>query len=183
MTDSFEHDGGDDHAALERLQKIVTDVRVAMITTKGTDGEMHSRPMYLQEMQQNGTLWFATSDDSPLAAQIRDDARVIATFADPSDRRFAVIRGRASLHRDPARIAELWNAGMQAWFPDGPSDPSITLVRMHGEHGDYWDAPGRPAGVVEFLGALLTGTRPDGGERVHVDMDAPSRQIPETVPI
>jgi general stress protein 26 len=130
--------------------------------------------MYLQEMEESGTLWFATSGDSPLAEQIRDDARVIATFANPADHRFAVVRGRASLHQDAARIERLWNPGMQAWFPEGPSDPSITLVRIQGEHGDFWDAPGKAAGIVRFLGALVTGTRPDGGDRVHVALDSPT---------
>lgn len=169
MADSSQ-DEHDNTAALARLREIVTDVKIAMITTAGTDGVMNSRPMYLQEMEEGGDLWFATSEDSALAEQIRANDRVLAAFAKPSDNVFAVVRGTALLHRDPAKVAELWNAGMKAWFPNGPSDPAITLVQVHAEHGDYWDAPGGPARLVTYIGALLTGTRPDGGERGHVDI-------------
>lgn len=157
-------------AALETLRSMVMDIRIAMITTEGNDGVMHSRPMYLQQAEDGGDLWFATSGGSPLAEQVRHDARVLATFAEPDDHRFAVIRGTASLVRDPAKVEELWNPGMKAWFPNGPADPEITLVHVRAEHGDYWESPGGPARIVQFATALLTGKRPDGGERVHLDL-------------
>ncbi len=171
MTDGHAHSSQDDASAIERLREIVDDIRIAMVTTEGGDGAMHSRPMYLQEMDAGGDLWFATSADSPLAEQVRDDARVIATFAKPSDHVFAVVRGTASLHADRAKVEEFWNPAMKVWFPEGPADPNITLVRVRGEHGDYWDAPGAPARIVNYVTALVTGTRADGGERVHVDLD------------
>ncbi len=170
-----EHDR-DDAATLETLREIVTEIRVAMITTEGTDGAMHSRPMYLQEVEENGVLWFATSASSPLAQQVREQGRVIATFAAPEDHVFAAIRGTAALHHDPQRVKALWNPAMKSWFPAGPSDPDITLVRIAAEHGDYWDAPGGPSRIVSFVSALLTGTRPDGGERVQVDIGETQRR-------
>ncbi len=48
----------DDDAALGTLRDMVMDIRVAMITTEGTDGAMHSRPMYLQQVEEDGDLWF-----------------------------------------------------------------------------------------------------------------------------
>jgi len=171
MADSSQQ-ANDNTEALSRLREIVTDVKIAMITTAGADGVLNSRPMYLQEMEEGGDLWFATSEDSALAEEVRADGRVVAAFAKPSDSVFAVVRGTASLHRDPAKVAELWNTGMKVWFPNGPTDPAITLVQVHAEHGDYWDAPGGPARLVTYVTALLTGSRPDGGERGHVDIGA-----------
>ena len=170
MSDDVQGTASNDAAALETLRSMVMDIRVAMITTEGTVGVMHSRPMYLQQIEDGGDLWFATSGGSPLAEQVRHDARVLATFAQPNDHVFAVIRGTASLVRDPAKVEELWNSGMKAWFPNGPADPEITLVHIRAEHGDFWDAPGGPARLVQFATALLTGTRPDGGDRVHLDL-------------
>lgn len=166
----------DDAAALGTLRDIVMDIRIAMITTEGNDGAMHSRPMYLQQVEEAGDLWFATSGSSPLAEQVRQDARVLVTFAQPDDHKFAVIRGTAALVRNPAKVEELWNPGMKAWFPNGPADPDISLVHVRAEHGDYWDAPGGPVRMVQYAAALLTGTQPAGGERVHVDLGAGSAQ-------
>jgi general stress protein 26 len=170
MADDTHGTSTDDAAALSTLRDMVMDIRIAMITTEGTDGALHSRPMYLQQVEEDGDLWFATSGGSPLAEQVRQDARVVATFAQPDDHKFAVIRGTAELVRDVAKVEALWNAGMKAWFPNGPTDPDITLVHVRGEHGDYWDAPGGPVRIVRFATALLTGTRPSGGDRVHLDL-------------
>jgi len=169
MADSSQHTE-DETDSLARLREIVTDVRIAMISTEGTDGAFHSRPMYLQEMEEGGDLWFATSDQSSLAEHVLANGRVVATFAKSSDNVFAVVRGTASLSSDPAKVEELWNPGMKAWFPNGPTDPQIRLVQVHAEHGDFWDSPSGPARIVKFVGALLTGTRPDGGDRVHVEL-------------
>lgn len=170
----------DEVEALARLREIVSAIRIAMITTESGDGSMQSRPMYLQEVERNGDLWFATSGDSSLVEQVRDDTRVTATFANPSDHLFAVVRGRATLHHDLAKVQALWNPAMKAWFPGGPADPAITLVCVRGEHGDYWDAPGGPGRLVRYVAALVTGTRADGGERVHIALD-PSAS-PRTTP-
>ncbi len=170
MADNSHGASPDDATALGTLRDIVMAIRVAMITTEGSDGTMHSRPMYLQQVEDDGDLWFATSGGSPLAEQVREDARVLATFAQPDDHKFAVIRGTGAVVHDAAKVEELWNPGMKAWFPNGPTDPEIALVHVRAEHGDYWDAPGGPVRIVQFAAALLTGKRPDGGDRVHIDL-------------
>ena len=52
---------------------------------------------------------------------------------------------------------------MKAWFPAGPTDPDIALVRVEAHRAEYWDSPAAPVRWVQFVAALATGSRPKGG--------------------
>lgn len=165
------HDELSDGEAIEKLRTLIKDIRIAMVTSEGTGGEWYSRPMYAQEAEFDGDLWFATSQASSLAQQLQDRAKVLATFADTDRQVYVVVRGHAELTRDRAQIEALWNPGMKAWFPEGPSDPDILLVRVHAHRADYWEAPSAPVRWLHFLTAIATGKRPDGGERASLDLE------------
>jgi general stress protein 26 len=48
----------------------------------------------------------------------------------------------------------------QAWFPGGPTDPRLALLRVTVEHGEYWDAAGRVVPFLSMLKAAVTHTEP-----------------------
>jgi len=159
-----------DAEAMSRLRDLIMDIRVAMVTTEGADGTLRSRPMYAQQTEEDGDLWFATSRDSDLVKEVQDKARIIATFADTSSHRYVVIRGEGHVNRDQTKIQELWNPAMDAWFPDGPTDPALTLVHLQAERADVWDSPAGPARLINYVTAIVTGSTPKGGERMRVDL-------------
>lgn len=175
MSESSHDTQHDDVAALDTLRDMILDIRIAMVTTEGHDSVMHSRPMHLQDATPDGDLWFATSRSSKLVEEIHEDARMLVTFAEPGSNRYAVVRGAGRVVRDEAKIRELWNPSLETWFPDGPGDPELTLIHVIGAEGDYWDAPSGPSRIVKFVKGFLTGSRPDGGERVTVDLGAGAR--------
>jgi len=60
--------------------------------------------------------------------------------------------------RDAAKAKELWNPGIEAWFPSGPDDPGIVLLKVHAEGAEYWDTPGQViVSVLSFVKAKITG--------------------------
>lgn len=168
MADSGEQQAATDAEASRTLHELIMGIRIAMLTSEGTDGELYARPMYVQQVEAGGDLWFATSQSSSLALQLRDEGRVLATFS--SDGGYVVVRGTGHISRDPDKVRELWNPGMQAWFPDGPDDPEITLIRVQAERADYWDAPAAPVRWLQLIKSLATGTPPEVGDRVAVDL-------------
>ncbi|HYW31697.1 MAG TPA: pyridoxamine 5'-phosphate oxidase family protein [Gemmatimonas sp.] len=172
MADTAHATRHDDAESVDKLREMITDIRIAMVTTEGRDGAMHSRPMHLQEAESGGDLWFATSMSSALVQELREDARMLVTFAEPGSNRYAVVRGEGRVERDMEKIQELWNPSLQTWFPNGPTDPDLTLIHVKAKEGDYWDAPSGPARLVKFVAGFLGGSRPDGGERVKVDLGA-----------
>jgi general stress protein 26 len=72
---------------------------------------------------------------------------------------------------DTAKKRELWNSGVEAWFPQGPDDDSVVLIKVEAASAEYWDSPGgRLATAFSFVKAKVTGERIDAGENEKVDL-------------
>ena len=166
-----------DAEVMTRLRDLINDIRVAMVTTEGDDGTLHSRPMYTQQAAADGDLWFATSRSSDLVKDLLANTHILASFADTSKQRYVVVRGEGAVHDNPAKIAELWNVKMEAWFPKGPTDPDLTLVHLRAERADVWDAPSGPARLINYVTALVTGSTPETGDRIGVDLGSSAERI------
>ncbi len=81
------------------------------------------------------------------------------------------LTGHARVVDDPARKRELWNSAVAAWFPQGPDDGSVVLLKVEGDSAEYWDSPGgRLATVISYAKAKVTGQRIDAGENESVDL-------------
>lgn len=156
--------------ATEKVKSLISDIRFAMITTidRGT-GRLVSRPMAVQDVEDDGTLWFFADDTSPKAEQLQADPTVNVALT--SSDTWVSIAGRASIVEDPAKIHELWNKGVEAWFPDGPDAEGVALIRVEPDSAEYWDTPGgRISTVLSYVKSRVTGERPDVGENEVVEL-------------
>lgn len=152
-----------------KVAEIIKDIRIAMLTTVDDDGRLVSRPMAVQEVEFDGDLWFLTGGDAPMLEQLRRDPRTNVSFT--SNGSWLSLAGDAELLQDQARTEELWSTGLDAWFPDGPTTPGLTLIKIHADTAEYWDAPGgRVITLISYVKARLTGQRTDLGENEVVDL-------------
>lgn len=157
--------------AIEKLNDLIEDINFAMLTTVDTDGVLRSRPMSTQEAEFDGTLWFFTSDNTHKIEEIERDNRVNASYAKPEDNVYVSVSGAASISKDRAKMEELWNPILKAWFPEGLDDPHICLLRVDVEQAEYWDSPSSTlVQIVGFVKALVTGKRADGGENEKINL-------------
>src|SRR3954471_14420634 len=101
-----------------KVAELIKDIKTAMFTTIDDDGHLVSRPMAVQQVEFDGDLWFASDEDSRKVDQIRHGTTVNVAFSSGSS--WVSVAGNAEIVRDPAKAKELWNAGLEAWFPDGP---------------------------------------------------------------
>ena len=63
----------------------------------------------------------------------------------------------------PEKLRELWNPAVEAWFPDGPEDPNVTLLKVDTVSGEYWDSPGgKVATIVALVKHKVTGEKYEG---------------------
>ncbi|MGK5741944.1 pyridoxamine 5'-phosphate oxidase family protein [Micromonospora sp. URMC 103] len=155
------------HDARRRVTELIRDARIGMLTTIALDGRQVSRPMGLQEAEFDGKLWFFAYADSAKVRQIRVNPEVNVAFSDQRHHAWVSISGTATEGYDRARAEQLWNPLLKTWFPDGPTTPGLTLIKVHVSSAEYWDSPG--GAVVSLLGlarAAVTGQRPEpGGKR------------------
>lgn len=158
--------GSNDVAKVAELTK---GIRIAMLTTVGSEGHLTARPMAQQEVEFDGDLWFFVEADSRTAANLAAEARAGVTLT--SDSTWVSLSGSAEVVRDVAKAKELWNSWVEAWLPQGPEDENVALIRFTAESAEYWDTPGgRVASIVSFAKAKLTGERTHLGENRTVDM-------------
>jgi general stress protein 26 len=143
--------------------------RFGMFTTTAPDGTLVSRPMALQEVEFDGDLWFFAERGSRTTAHIAAHPQVNVATAGSSS--WVSLTGHAGVVDDLQKKKELWNKVVEAWFPNGPEDPDVVLLRVEAESAEYWDSPGgRIASAVSFAKAKLTGQRYDGGENERVSL-------------
>jgi len=156
------HQHGHNDPKAQKLYELIKDVKIAMMTTADTDGTLHSRPMYNQEADEHGDLWFFTKIQSPKITEISRDNQVNLGYCDPSKQHYVSVAGTAEIVRDRGKIDEKWSEGLRTWFPDGKDDPTIALIRVHPQKGEYWDSPSST--VLHLYGyakAALTGEPPN----------------------
>ena len=148
---------------IEKVAKLIKGIRFAMITTVGRGGTLRSRPMTTQNQPFDGTLWFFADGDSHLIHEADNNPRVNVSYADVKSNRFVSVSGRAAVVRDKDQIKAMWNPEVKAWFPKGPADPRIALLRVAVSQVEYWDAPSSKMVVLyEYAKAMVTGRRPQG---------------------
>ena len=125
----------------EKLWALIKDTRFPVITTRRSDGGLQSRPMVMQNREQDPLdyLWFFTSRDSEQVEDLQWDSSVSIIYADPGNLAYVVVFGSASVIEDGARRRLLWSPQAASWFENGPEDPAIALVRVRIIQADCWD--------------------------------------------
>ena len=63
------------------------------------------------------------------------------TYAKPEDNCYVAIAGTAQIVVDAKKVQDLWIPSYQAWFPGGPNDPDLALIKVSVETAEYWSAP------------------------------------------
>ena len=131
----------DRDSSIRKLAELIGEIRIAMLTTTTEDGSFRSRPMTTQRAKFDGKLWFFTKRESAKADEMRRHRRVSLSYAKPEDNSYVSISGTAELISDQKKAQELWDPSYEQWFPQGPSDPSLILIRVTVEQAEYWHAP------------------------------------------
>jgi general stress protein 26 len=147
-------------SADDKLRDLLTDFDAAMLVTRTPAGELRSRPMAVAKIEPGGCMWFLTERHSGKIEEIARDDHV--NVAMQSERKFVSISGRAAAVDDSRKVAELWNESWRVWFPGGKDDPTLTLLKVQGETGEYWDNSGA-SGIkylIEAGKAYLSGEKP-----------------------
>ncbi len=164
----------DSERTLDDLWPLLEDVRFAMLCTRDAEGGLRSRPMTMLRRRdaEPRDVWFFTSRSTPAAEDIERDGTVNLAYASPSKDIYVSVGGQASLLDDRALMRELWTPAAKAWFPGGPEDPDLRVVRVRVEHADFWEVKeSKPAQVIKMAKAALSGERPENlGRHGSVDV-------------
>jgi general stress protein 26 len=135
-------------------------------TAVPTGNSKGARPMSVQKVDDDGTLWFLSANDSHKNKEIMMDSSVHLYFQGSAHSDFMHLYGNASITEDKAKIKELWNPMLKVWFTEGENDPRISVIKVVPNVGYYWDTKhGKAvAGIKMMLGAIIGKTLDDSVE-------------------
>lgn len=151
--------------AIEKLAELIEAIDFTMMTTVDDDGTLRSRPMSTQKTPFDGTLWFFTDADAPKVDEINDTHEVNLAYSDPKNHRYVSVSGKAQLVRDLEKKRELWEPSHKIWFPNGPEDPNVALLKVTVGKAEYWDSGSNAVGrLIDYAKAFITGDEGEMGE-------------------
>lgn len=147
---------------LDALHERIKDHDVAMLTTVSQDGYIHSRPMMTQEREPDADLWFVTALDTEKVEEIRTHPKVGVIYYRESDRAYVSLSGVAHLEQNRELIKRKWKESWRAWFPEGPEQANLVLIKIDAHEAEYWEPKGGKLKVIfEAARGMVTGRHPE----------------------
>ena len=121
-------------------------------------GASHHYVSHDRVVPDQGTLFQVATHHK--VEEIVVDPQVLVTLQGKT--KFAQLSGVASIVKDRALVDRLWKEDWKVWFPKGKDDPSLCLIAVDPERGEYWDNSGAKglAYLYRAAKAYLQGTRP-----------------------
>lgn len=149
-------------ADVAKLSAKIKEVRFPMFTWQDEQGHLLSQPMTQQQVDDDGGIWFYTSTLTSLWECIARQPEVNLGFADQEHSLYVSVSGTAERVVDRERIRAMWNTAVQAWFPAGPEDQHVVLIRVDPHSAEYWDSnDSKMVRIFAMAKAALTGDKPD----------------------
>jgi general stress protein 26 len=153
---------------IDRVWDIIEKVSVCMLTTQFVGG-LRARPLEARPDRDAGLIFFVTDVQSAKENEIEATPDIGLVFIDPSDKAYLSITGRARVLHDTDKIKAAWRKSDAVWWPGGPTDPNVCLLRIEPSTAELWDGPASAVVTAfEFAKARLTGEEPKLGENRKV---------------
>ena len=157
--------------AVSRVWDIIEQAGVGMLTTR-FGGGLRARPLEPRPNREEGIIWFVTDVRGHKDDEIAAAHDVGFVIIDHKDKAYLSISGRAAVTQDEAKARAIWEKTDNVWWPDGPGDPNVRVLRLVPERAELWDGPSNSAvAAFEFAKARVTGEKPNLGENRKVTVE------------
>ena len=161
----------DEHSNLKRVWDIIESVGVCMLTTQA-GGRLRARPVEPRPDPKSGVIFVVTDVRSAKQEEIEAKPDVNLVFIDAKAKAYLSISARACVTKDICTLEEVWRLTDSVWWPGGPTDSNLCLLRIEPQTGELWDGPASTAvAVFEFAKAFATGTQPALGQNRKVTVN------------
>ena len=129
-----------------KIRQLVADHRIAMISTTAPGGDLHSRPLRTQEIDDSGSFWFVVSVKAEWVAGLSAHESVNLSYTDSDHKTWVSVAGSARVLEDAARVAR-YQEGKDA-SQQRIDEADIRLLVVEPTTVEYWDTP---SGRLEAL--------------------------------
>jgi general stress protein 26 len=146
----------------QKLWEMINKARFAMFTTQEDDGVLRSRPMTTVQNRFDGSLWFFSKSDTDIVRAVQRHPHVSLAYGNSTSADFVAVAGAARIVTDVEKKRELWSAAVKAWLPEGPDSPTVVLIDVEANHGEYWNSSSKLVQLFSMARALATSEKPTG---------------------
>lgn len=126
-----------DKKDLKTIAEAIEEAQICMVTTVDHNGGLCSRPMNVQELDEEGNLWFFTLSNSNLMEEIRRIPVVNVTFTCGKNK-FLSATAIGYEAYDKEKMEELWESSLNKWFKEGLDTEELTLLKLDLQEVEYW---------------------------------------------
>jgi general stress protein 26 len=156
--------------AIKKMKELVGHNTVCMFTSNMEQVPLQTRPMTVQEVDDEGNFWFFSAKDSHKNYEVKTDNRVQLLFANTSNSEYLTVNGRAAIVEDRSRIEEMWSPLVKAWFEQGKNDPNLTLIKVIPEDAYYWEPKyNKMVTLFKMAASAISGKPMDIGEQGRLE--------------
>jgi general stress protein 26 len=152
----------DNTEAIEKISELVKEIGSCMFCTyRGS--KLESRPMSVQQVDNDGNLWFLSDKNSNKNSDIAANDNVELFFSQ-GHTKFLAIHGKASVSYDREVIKELYEPIVKVWMKGGEDDPNLCAIKVDFEDGYYWDIKNsKMVAMAKMAISLVSGKTMDDG--------------------
>jgi general stress protein 26 len=153
---------------IDRVWDLMRTIGYTMLVTR--DGEtLRGRPMTAYVERSEGAVYFLTDARAHKDEEIVQSPAVNLSFADIGSQKYIWIKGTAVVSNDRGKIRQLFSTPARAWWNDA-DDPNIRVLKITPEEAEFWDSPGKLVAYTKMAAAVVSGTRPEIGDKRKVAM-------------
>ena len=118
------------------------DLDICILTTRAGD-RLEARPMSNNALVEwDGDTWFFAFRDSTKVRQIEANPAVTLGYTATERGTWVAVEADAEIVDDEGEKRERWFDDLERWFPDGPEDPNVVLIRAAATRVRGWSEDG-----------------------------------------
>ena len=125
---------------VEKLNELMGNSTMCMFITNTEN--LSGRPMRINEIDEDGTMWFFAKVLSNKVYEIVENKKISLVVVNENDNTYLMVNGTAKISYDEMKMNKLWNPEMKIWFPEGMDDPDMVLIKVSPLEASYWDNNG-----------------------------------------
>jgi general stress protein 26 len=150
--------------AVAKIKEMAEDIKFCMFFTELSVRPIPTRPMGVQEVDDQGNLWFLSSKNSNKNFEINHDNEVQLVFSKNSSSQYLSVFGKAHIYTDRSHVEDIWSPMAKAWFEEGKDDPNATVIKVEPVDAYYWDTKyGKLVTLLKIGIGAITGNVDEGG--------------------
>ncbi len=150
--------------AIQKLKELVKNGPTCHFITCFDQRPLPTRPMATLDVDDEGCLWFLSSRESGKDRQIQDDPYVQLLYANEGSAEFLSVFGTATVVVDMAKKRELYGPLVKNYFPEGPEDADLNVIKVKPMESYYWDTRhGKVVALLKMAASAVLGSKGGNG--------------------